>query len=134
MVEKLVQTLYYRFRNLILYGLIGLFSAGLDFVIYTLLVNTIGLHYLISNILSVFIGITASFTLNRQYNFKVKDKAKQRFAIFLSVGLTGLCLSSLILYICVQYLYLNELFAKFLSIICVVFVQFLLNKYITFKK
>lgn len=133
MVGKIISRIYCKFRNLILYGIIGGISSGLDFVVYTLLVNVVGFHYLLSNTCSVLVGITTSFTLNRHYNFKVKDKTKQRFVLFLFVGLTGLLLSSLILYICIQRLQLDELFSKLLSIVLVVFIQFLLNKNITFK-
>ena len=134
MAGCVISRLYSQFRNLILYGIIGGISSGLDFVVYTLLVNLAGVHYLMANICSVLLGITTSFTLNRHYNFKVKDKAKQRFAIFLFVGLSGLLLSSLILFICIQLLKLDELLSKLLSIVFVVIMQFVVNKNITFKK
>lgn len=122
-----------RFRPLILYGVIGSFSSGLDFLIYTLLVRLASMHYVIANCFSVLCGITASFILNRNYNFKVKTKTKQRFTLFLTIGLCGMMLSNLILWICVDQLHLQVLFSKLLSIVLVVFFQFLLNKYLTFK-
>ena len=74
---SIVKQIYQKFRSLILYGIIGSFSAGLDFLIYTLLVQW-GLQYMLSNSISVLGGITTSFILNRNYNFKIKDKTKQR--------------------------------------------------------
>ncbi len=126
--------LYNKFHHLFLYGIIGVFSSGLDFLIYSFLTEVVDLYYLFSNVISVCAGILTSFTLNRLYNFKVKDKAKRRFLIFFSVGLLGLFFSSLILYFCIQFMHLNEMLSKLLSIVLVVFVQFLLNKKITFKK
>ena len=131
---EVISYIYNKFRNLILYGIIGGISSGLDFLVYFLLVNIVGVHYLIANTCSILIGITTSFTLNRHYNFKVKDKTKRRFAIFLCVGLAGLLLSSLILYVCIQQLKLDELLSKLLSIVFVVIMQFIINKNITFKK
>ena len=122
-----------RFRPMILYGVIGSFSSGLDFLIYTLLVRLAGMHYVIANCFSVLCGITASFILNRNYNFKVKTKTKQRFTLFLAIGLCGMMLSNLILWICIEQFHLQVLFSKLLSIVLVVFFQFLLNKYLTFK-
>lgn len=133
MAIEVIHHLYNKFRNLILYGVIGGISSGLDFTVYTLLVNVVEFHYLISNICSVLVGIATSFTLNRRYNFKVKDQTKRRFFIFLFVGISGLLLSSLILYICIQELRIDELLSKLLSIVLVVFIQFILNKNITFK-
>lgn len=129
----LIYKLYHKFRDLILYGIIGCCASGLDFVIYTILVKYICVYYIYANSISVLAGISTSFILNRKYNFKVKDHTVRRFSIFLSVGLMGLILSNIILYICISIIDLNELVSKFLSIVLVVFLQFLLNKFITFK-
>lgn len=125
--------LYAKFRNLILYGVIGCCSSGLDFTIYSLLVSVLGWHYIFSNCLSVLAGIATSFTLNRNFNFRVKDHTKQRFGIFLTIGLTGMLLSNLILWVTISVIGMHPLLSKLLSIVLVVFFQFLANKYITFK-
>lgn len=126
--------LFSKFRTLILYGLIGCVSSGLDFCVFSLLTRYVGLYYLIANCISVIVGITTSFCLNRAYNFKVKDDVVRRFTIFLFVGLCGLCLSNFILWMCVDKLMLGELFSKIASIVIVVFFQFIANKTITFRK
>ena len=130
---QIVKTLYKKFHHLVLYGIIGSFSSGLDFLIYTLLVQLVGLQYLVANCISVVAGISTSFYLNRNYNFKVKDHTKRRFSIFFTVGLCGLVMSNLILYLCIDNLGMDKLISKLLSIVLVVFFQFLVNKYLTFK-
>lgn len=130
---QLIKQLYSKFRNLILYGIIGSCSSGLDFLLYTLFVEVFGWHYILSNCISVLAGITTSFTLNRNYNFKIKDKTRQRFAIFLTIGLCGMMVSNLILYLCIDIFSWNKIVSKLLSIVLVVIFQFILNKYITFK-
>ena len=125
--------IYQRSRNLILYGIIGGFCSALDFVIYTLLCHFDVLPYLWANVISVHIGIFTSFVLNRQLNFKIKDKIHQRFLSFYLVGLTGLGISSLMLYLMVDYAHWNEIVCKLITIVIVALVQFFLNKYITFK-
>ena len=129
-----LHSFYHRFRQLILYGVIGLFASGLDFAVFSLLVRVVGMPYLVANCVSVLTGITTSFLLNRSYNFKVKDHAHRRFCIFLTVGLCGLLFSNLILYLCVDVLVMDKLLSKVASIVLVVFFQFLANKYLTFKK
>ncbi len=128
-----VSGLYRRFRNLILYGIIGAVCATLDFVIYTLLCHFDILPYLWANIVSVHIGIFTSFILNRQLNFKIKDKTSLRFLSFYLVGLTGLGISTLMLYIMVDLASWNEIVCKLITIVVVALIQFILNKYITFK-
>jgi putative flippase GtrA len=133
-IIDLIKLTYNRFRNLILYGIIGAISASVDFMIFFTLTNYFCIYYLVANFISVLIGINLSFVLNKTYNFKTNDKLIKRYLIFVSVGFSGLLLSSLILYLTVDLLLIDKNLSKFLSIILVVFVQFLINKYITFKK
>ena len=130
----MVKGLYFRFRNLILYGIIGGFCAALDFGVYTALCQFGIMPYLWANIISIHVGIITSFVLNRSINFKVKDKATKRFLSFYAVGLTGLGISELMLYLMVTLGGMNELLCKLISIVVVALIQFVLNKYITFKK
>lgn len=133
-MKDLVFKLYFRFRNLILYGLIGGFCAALDFGVYTLLCHFEVLPYLWANVVSTHVGIFTSFMLNRSFNFKVKDKTPQRFLSFYAVGLTGLGMSSLMLWLMVDKASWDELICKLITIVIVSLMQFILNKYITFKK
>lgn len=130
----MIRELYNRFRNLILYGIIGGCCAALDFGIYTALCYWDVMPYLVANIISIHVGIFTSFVLNRSINFKVKDKVTMRFLSFYAVGLTGLGISELMLYLMVTVGGLNQVLCKLLSIVVVALVQFMLNKYITFRK
>lgn len=125
--------LYTKFRNLILYGMIGGGCAALDFGIYTILCYFDFLPYLWANVISIHCGIICSFFLNRSLNFKVKDKATLRFLSFYIVGLVGLGISEGMLYLMVDHAGWNELICKLVSIVVVALIQFVLNKFITFK-
>ena len=130
---NIINDLYNRFRNLILYGIIGGFCAALDFGVYSVLIYLDIMPYLWANVISIHIGIFTSFLLNRSLNFRVKDKTAVRFLSFYVVGLVGLGISELMLFCMVTVGGWNELICKLLSIVVVALVQFLLNKYITFK-
>lgn len=132
-ILELTEVIYLKFRNLILYGIIGCFTSFLDFCIFTCLSQYIGIHYLVSNCISVLVGISTSFLLNRAYNFKVKDQTVLRFGIFLSVGILGLLFSNIILWIGINFMCYNDILVKLASIVLVVGFQFLLNKFITFR-
>lgn len=132
MKNKII-ALFNRFRNLILYGIIGGFCAVLDFVIYSLLCYFDVLPYLWANVISTHIGIFTSFLLNRSYNFKVKDKVPQRFLSFYAIGLTGLGISELMLYLMVDIAHWNKIICKLINIILVALVQYTLNKHISFR-
>ena len=134
LIKQTTLAFYYRFRNLILYGIIGGFSASIDFLVFYSLTTIGDVFYLVANIISVTIGIIISFILNKNLNFKVKDKVFKRFLIFISVGFSGLLLSSALLYFLIDNLAFEKTISKFLSIVFVVLIQFLVNKFITFKK
>ena len=131
--KELITALYSRYRNLILYGIIGGCTATLDFLIFTALTRWTPIHYIIVNIISCSTGILCSFLLNRKYNFKVTDHTFRRMVIFFAVGVTGLFLSSVLLKLFIDRFLLNELVSKLASIVIVVLIQFLLNKYISFR-
>ena len=133
-MKELIVKLYNKFRNLILYGVIGSSSVCLDFCIFTLLTSFTGIHYLIANCISVTCGLTNSFILNRKYNFKVTDKTAKRAAMFYAVGFLGLALSSGLLYFFYQMMGLPRPISKLLAIVLEVAVQFVVNSLVTFSK
>ena len=133
-VKELIAALYAKFRNLILYGIIGSCTATLDFLIFTGLTQWTPVHYIIANVISCYTGILCSFLLNRKYNFKVTDHTLRRMIIFFSVGILGMFLSSVILHFCIDDLHWGELISKLTSIVIVVIIQFFLNKYISFRE
>lgn len=132
-MKKLIVSLYKKCRHLILYGIIGLFSSSVDFLVYTVLVYVVGLQYILANNVGVLVGIAISFFLNRNFNFRTKEKTIRRFAIFLLVGLTGMLASDVILYGCTSGLHLGKMVSKAISVVTVALFQFLFNKYVTFK-
>lgn len=133
-ISELIKALFSKFRNLILYGIIGSCTATLDFLIFTGLTQWTPIHYIIANVISCSTGILCSFLLNRKYNFKVTDHTMRRMAIFFSVGIFGMFLSSVILHFCIDDMHWNELISKLASIVIVVIIQFFLNKYISFRE
>ena len=132
MIKKLYNLLL-KNQQLIKYGIIGCCCAGLDFVIYWLLVHSVSMPYLYANAISVHCGIFASFFLNRQFTFKVKNKTLLRFLSFYVIGITGLAISSGLLVVLIEKMELNELVSKAFTVIVVALIQFLLNKYISFR-
>lgn len=127
-----IKELILKYRELILYGIIGGLCASLDFGIYSLL--SLWIPFLWANIISVNCGILCSFFLNRNFNFKVKDNTGKRFISFYLVGLAGLGLSELLIYLLTDKFQWHYIIAKLLTVVVVALFQFVLNKLITFNK
>lgn len=125
--------LFLKYKQFVLYAIIGVLSASLDFIVFTFLSSFSSLNYLLANVISVNCGIITSFTLNRQFNFKIKDKLLKRFLIFYAVGLLGLGVSTALLWLFVGIFSVNILISKLVVILIITLLQFSLNKLITFK-
>ncbi len=120
-------------RHLVLYCLIGGISASVDFLIFRLMKQRLDWNYQIVNVCSVCIGITTSFLLNARFNFKATEQLFVRYLRFFGVGMLGLAISALCLFILIDLFHIHELMAKAASIIVVTTVQFLLNRFYSFK-
>jgi len=119
-------------RQIISYGLIGLFCASLDAsVFYVLRKNALNIYF--ANFISVNIGIITSFLLNRHFTFKVKNFILKRAIKFFCVDYCGLGLSMLIIFIGTTQFGQKDIHVKIISIFFVAIFQFTLNKLVTFK-
>lgn len=134
MFVQRVKRLYGKYRHFVLYSLIGATGATIDFLIFLLLTSVTALSYLPANIISVSCGIANNFIWNVKFNFKVKERVFVRFISFYCIGLIGMGLSTLLLYLLVDLVGVGSILAKVMTIGIVVIVQFLLNKYISFRQ
>lgn len=121
-------------RHFFVYCLIGVTGATLDFLCYYALVNGMSVPYLLANVISTTVGITNNFCLNALLNFKVRDRLWLRFVSFFGVGLLGLALSALLLYLLVARLGFNVNYSKLATIFVAVAVQYHLNRVVAFRK
>ncbi len=128
-----IASLIKKYRNFILYCIIGVINTGVDFGVYTVL-TLCGMYYIAAHVISYHCGIVCSFLLNRYYNFKVKDKPMQRFASFYGISLVALVASAGLLYLFVDICALDKILGKLIATAIIVVVQFLLVKTFTFKK
>lgn len=120
-------------KEFLLYAIIGVTGVAIDFIIFYLLYNKLNADVVIANIISVSAGITNNFILNTFFNFKKKDRIGTRFFSFFTVGIAGLLLSNLIIFIFHSKAGLDATLVKFISIPPVVVFQFILNKKISFR-
>ena len=118
-------------RQLVLYGIIGGCSALLDIAVFSLLYSSLSVNEFIANIISIHLGITVSFLLNRKYNFKKTDRILFRAVSFYLTGLFGLALSEGLLWLG-NMLLLAVLLVKVASVFFVAAVQFIINRYVAF--
>lgn len=95
--------------QLLKFGVVGGISFIVDFTVYAVLANVIGVHYLIAGVCSFVVSVTVNYLLSMRFVFESKDDMKKttEFVIFVVLSLIGLGLNSVILYICVDLIYEN---------------------------
>ncbi len=91
------------------FGVVGTIATVIDVGVYTICCNLIGIPYLISGTMGFVASIVISYFMNMRFVFKGKEgesKLKE-FTIFTVLSIFGLGLNELILYICVDGIYLH---------------------------
>jgi len=133
-LTEIISLLWNKYRNFILYSVIGVTGASLDYILFAIFLNVFNWNILVSNLTSVSAGIINNFILNTLFNFKTKDHIIRRFLSFYTIGLVGLGLSTIILKVFAENLGFNALIVKLASIVIVVIVQYILNRLISFRE
>jgi putative flippase GtrA len=131
MLKKIIDKI--PLREIFLYGVIGITAASLDTGTYFALTRGLNLNEFISNFLGINLGIGLSFYLNSFYNFKKTDNLRLRALYFFCVGYLGLIFSMIILYVGIKIFLFNDLYVKIFSVFLVAAIQYILNKFLTFR-
>lgn len=132
MLNKLKKLLVSKdFINIFLYGVIGVLAAVVDFTVFTVCVELIGIHNILANLISMHMGMIVSFTLNSCFNFKKTDKLFRRFLSYYAIVLVGMGISSLLIGVLSNFM--PVLIVKVISMVVVSIIQYLLNRFITYR-
>ncbi|MFA7674115.1 MAG: GtrA family protein [Clostridia bacterium] len=115
------------------YVLIGTMATLLDMGVLYLLSDVIGWDAILSNCISVFLGISLSFILNSKFNFKKTERIIIKFIYFFSVCLIGMMIGSAIFEILYVELDMIKFLSKLISVITSGILQYLFNKNVTFR-
>lgn len=121
-------------RNFIIYAIIGISGATLDYLTFVAMMKWLPLHYLLINAISTSLGITNNFFLNAHFNFGVRDLMLRRFISFYSVGLIGMAVASGLLLVMVDLMDFIPEISKLVVIFVIVVLQYNLNKRISFRQ
>ena len=131
--QKFIEDIFNKYRNAILYLIIGLSAVVVDFATFALLVRVYDQGSYLSNLISIGVATVYSFILNAYFNFKKTDRMAVRFFSFTLASALGFTISSAILWINGETLGIDDVVVKGITLPVVVFSQYLFNKLITFK-
>jgi putative flippase GtrA len=123
---------YSEFRFFFRYVLFGGVGALLDFTTFMIL-TIYGTNLILANIISTTVGVLVSFHLNSRHTFYLNTTNRIQFFRFVLVGLFGMMLSTVVLFVQIEIFEFRSDFSKILSLPLIAIFQFQLNRSWTFK-
>lgn len=124
------------FIQLFRYGFVGGAAFIVDYGALFLLTEVFGLHYLLSATISFILGLITNYLLSISWVFNNRTMGNRwaEFTVFAIIGIIGLGLNALIMYLCTDKMGIHYLLSKIISTILVFFWNFFARKIVLFKK
>ena len=123
-----------RYHQFFRFCIVGAIGAIIDIGGLYVLVEFISIYYLLAATMSFTVAVTNSYFLNKYWTFKNKSNnhAKQ-FIGFLLVSIAGLLINLVVMYGLIEKMAVWYLLSKATASIVVLFWNFFMNKYVTFR-
>jgi putative flippase GtrA len=112
------------------YLTLGSIGAAIDSIIFLALSNSM-FDPISANIISTLIGILTSYILNARFTFRQSWSLRNSIS-FITVGLIGLLLSTLLIWFLISILHMSTFYGKMITLPVVAILQYTLNKKYTF--
>ena len=122
--------------QLVRYAFVGGLAFIVDYGSLWLLTEVFGLHYLLSAGIAFVLGLTCNYLLSTAWVFsgRTLENRWAEFAVFALIGVVGLGLNELIMWIGTDKLHLHYMLSKIISTAIVFFWNFFARKFILFNK
>ena len=140
-MNKLLSTLFIEetdnwFIQLFRYLFVGGLAFVVDYGLLVFLTEVLGLHYLISATISFIAGLIVNYFLSTSWIFR-KSKLENKwleFLIFSIIGVIGLGLNNLLLYLLTDKVHIHYMISKLLTTVVVMLWNFISRRIILFNK
>lgn len=96
-------------NQILKFGVVGIISFIVDFCVYTLICNVMGISYMIAGFFGFVISVVVNYLLSMKYVFESRDDMSKtrEFISFVVLSVFGLGLNEVILYLCMDVIYVN---------------------------
>ena len=119
-------------RHAFLYLILSTVWAIVDCIVFIVL-TSLWLHIIPSNIISDIWWMITSFFLNLKKNFNRNDHIKMRFISYFAISLTWTALSTSMVYFFIEVIWIPNAIAKFMQILIMAIPLYLANRSLTFR-
>jgi len=130
-LDKTENTLVQLFR----YTFVGGFAFVVDFGTLFLLTEIFHIHYLLSAAMAFILGLITNYFLSIKWVFSIRsiENKKIEFLLFSIIGMIGLGLNELLLWIFTDLILIHYLLSKIITAIFVYLWNFIGRKYLLFN-
>lgn len=117
------------------YAGVGALAAAVDIGALYALTEHAGVFYLVSAVLSFCLGVAVNYGLSTRFIFKKRrmESRRREFAVFLAIGVLGLGLNTLLIWLLTEHAGLFYLHSKYIATGVVFFFNFNARKFILFN-
>jgi putative flippase GtrA len=116
------------------YMVVGFIGTGIDFGITYVMKEHVKVSKYLANSIGFSTAVVSNYLLNRYWTFGAGDENMFiQFGTFLLVSVIGLLINNGIIYLVSERLKINFYLAKMAAIVVVVFWNFFVNYYYTFR-
>ena len=117
------------------YGFVGGAAFLVDYGVLVLLTEVFGMHYLLSATISFILGLVTNYLLSVVWVFNNRTLGNRwaEFTVFAVIGVIGLGLNALIMYVCTDKMGIHYMISKIISTVIVFFWNFFARKFVLFK-
>jgi len=127
-----------KYEEIIKYLIIGVLTTTINYIVFVIMVKGLKIEMHTSNIIAWIVSVIFAYFTNKLFVFESKsfkiDILRKEIVSFGLARVFSLLLEEMILYIFVNILNMNQLIIKLISNIIVIIVNYVLSKFIIFKK
>lgn len=133
-----LSNIYNKYKEVILYLFFGVLTTVVSFGSYYVCSEVLHIYYLISNVISWVFAVAFAYITNRIWVFESKSSdfksiLKEVFA-FVNCRLLSGIIDMVVMFLLVEALFINDLYAKLFTQVIVVVLNYVFSKLIIFKK
>jgi len=133
----MIKKLYNKYKDLILYGIFGVLTTAINWIVYKLFYSILGVSNVASTCVAWILAVIFAFITNKIWVFDSKSFAKKvvikELTAFLSARIATGVLDVLIMWIAVDKMGYNEDIWKLISNVIVIIINYIASKLIIFK-
>ncbi|MDN4754911.1 GtrA family protein [Porphyromonadaceae bacterium W3.11] len=120
-------------KQLIKYGLVGVVNTLITFIVIYVLQEMLDVSPGISNIAGYIAGLLNSFLMNSKWTFD-SEASWRKFFIFMAVWIPCYLANLLTLHLLLTYTTIPAIWSQLVAMLVFNISNFILNKFVTFKK